>query len=167
MRETLSNAIFSIRNLAYRLIPPGLSELGLVPSILAYCEDFSSRHSIPVDVYADGMDNLELDFETQINLYRLVQEALTNIRKHSRAERAVVRMLGSWPNILVRIEDDGCGADLKDSFSPRPGKKRMGLWSMRERIRLLDGKITFRTSPGKGMKILVETPIQRVDCEQT
>jgi signal transduction histidine kinase len=166
VRETLTRAISSIRNLAYGLIPPGLTELGLVPATLAYCEDFSVRSSISVDVYADGMDNLEPDFETQINLYRLIQEALANIRKHSGADRATVRLLGSYPNILLRIEDNGCGADLEERLSMTAREKKMGLWSMRERIRLLDGRITFTSRPGKGMKIKVEVPIKRTNSEQ-
>jgi signal transduction histidine kinase len=166
VRETLTRAISSIRNLAYGLIPPGLTELGLVPSTLAFCEAFSARNNITVDVYADGMDNLDLDFEIQINLYRLVQEGLANIRKHSGAEHAVIRLLGSYPSILLRIEDNGCGADLKKCLSMTGREKSMGLWSMRERVRLLDGRITFRSQPGKGMKILVEVPAMRRHNEQ-
>ena len=157
----LSAAIAAIRDLAYGLLPPGLTELGLLDTVLAHCEDFSLRHGIVVDVFADGLDGVEFDFDTQINIYRLIQEALSNVRKHAKASRVVIRLLGSYPNLLVRIEDDGQGADLERCQAEAGRNKRMGLWSMRERVRLLGGKITLRSKPGQGMRIFVETPLRR------
>jgi Signal transduction histidine kinase len=96
-----------------------LTELGLVETVLAHCEDFSLRNGIAVDVFADGLDGVSFDFDTQINIYRLIQEALNNVRKHAKASRVTIRLLGSYPSLLVRIEDDGCGADM-DAACPKP-----------------------------------------------
>ena len=159
--ERLTAAIRGIRDLAYGLLPPGLTELGLVETVLAHCEDFSLRHGIVVDVFADGLAGVDFDFDTQINIYRLIQEALNNVRKHARASRVVIRMLGAYPSLIVRIEDDGCGMDL-DSCQAQTGRgRRMGLWSMRERVRLLDGTISFKSRPGQGLQIRIETPLNR------
>jgi len=163
--ERLGSAIRSIRDLAYGLLPPGLTELGLVETVLAHCEDFSLRHGIAVEVFADGLDGVDFDFDTQINIYRLIQEALNNVRKHAKASRVTIRLLGSYPSLLVRIEDDGCGADLERCLSQAGRTKRMGLWSMRERVRLLGGKISFRSKPGQGMQIRIETPLNRSSSE--
>ena len=157
----ISAAIASIRCLAYGLLPIGLTELGLVESVLSYCGEFSQRHGVEVEVFADGIDKLTLDFETQINLYRLIQEALTNTRKHAKAAKASIRLIGSYPNLLLRIEDDGCGSDMNKCLAKAGRDKLMGLWSMRERVRLLGGKITFRSKPGAGMRITVEVPCSR------
>lgn len=157
----LTAAIRGIRDLAYGLLPPGLTELGLVETVLAHCEDFSLRHGIVVDVFADGLAGVDFDFDTQINIYRLIQEALHNVRKHARASRVAIRMLGAYPSLIVRIEDDGCGMDL-DSCQAQTGRgRRMGLWSMRERVRLLGGTITFKSRPGQGLQIRIETPLNR------
>jgi len=159
--DRLGAAIASVRDLAYALLPVGLMELGLVNIILQHCEDYSLRNGIEAEFFADGMENVKLDFETQINLYRLVQESLTNTRKHAAASRVVVRLLASYPNLLLRIEDDGRGACVEECFL-RAGRERcMGLWSMQERVRLLDGKIVFKSKPGSGMCIRVEIPIKR------
>ncbi|WP_415519118.1 MAG: sensor histidine kinase [Desulfovibrio aminophilus] len=156
--ERLGAAIAAIRDLAYGLLPPGLTELGLVDTVLRHCEEFSQRNGIAVDVFADGLEGVGMDFDTQINVYRLIQEALSNTRKHAAASAVRIRLLASYPNLILRIEDDGRGADLEKCLAKAGREKRMGLWSMRERARLLGGKITFRTKPGAGMRILVEVP---------
>lgn len=159
--DRLAAAIRGIRDLAYGLLPPGLTELGLVETVLAHCEDFSLRHGIVVDVFADGLTGVDFDFDTQINIYRLIQEALNNVRKHARASRAVIRMLGAYPSLIVRIEDDGCGMDLESCQAQAGRNRRMGLWSMRERVRLLGGTISFKSRPGQGLQIRIETPLNR------
>ena len=159
--ERLSTAIASIRDLAYGLLPPGLTELGLVDTVLRHCEEFSLRHGIAVEVFADGMEGLSLDFDTQINVYRLIQEALTNARKHAAASKVTLRLIASFPDLILRIEDDGRGVDLDKCLAKAGREKRMGLWSMRERARLLGGKISFRSKPGTGMRILAEIPCLR------
>jgi signal transduction histidine kinase len=163
--DRLTAAIRGIRDLAYGLLPPGLTELGLVETLLTHCEDFSLRHGIIVDVFVDGLDGVHFDFDTQINIYRLIQEALNNVRKHARASRVTVRLLGSYPNLFVRIEDDGRGTDLEDCQAG-PGR-RMGMWSMRERVRLLGGVISFKSKPGQGLQIRIETPLNRSRREHT
>ncbi|MFW5837713.1 MAG: sensor histidine kinase [Desulfovibrionaceae bacterium] len=164
--ERISAAIEAIRNLAYGLLPPGLSELGLVDTVLRHCDEFAQRHGIEVDVYADGMAGLNLDFETQINLYRLIQESLTNTRKHAAASRVEIRMLASFPDLILRIQDDGRGVDLDKRLVKAGRERRMGLWSMRERVRLLGGKISFNSKPGAGMRIRVEVPLTRSKRER-
>ncbi|MBU1248266.1 MAG: sensor histidine kinase [Proteobacteria bacterium] len=164
--ERISAAIESIRDLAYGLLPPGLSELGLVDTVLRHCEEFSRRHALTVDLYADGMQDVSLDFETQINLYRLIQEALTNTRKHAAATRVRIRMLASYPDLILSIEDDGRGADMEKCIVAAGKERRMGLWSMRERVRLLGGKIIFRSRTGEGMNIRIEVPLTRSQRER-
>ncbi len=163
--ERLTAAIRGIRDLAYGLLPPGLTELGLVETLMAHCDDFSLRHGIIVDVFVDGLDDVNFDFDTQINIYRLIQEALNNVRKHARASRVTIRLLGSFPDLLVRIEDDGRGVDLEECHAG-PGR-RMGMWSMRERVRLLGGVINFKSKPGQGLQIRIETPLNRSRRDHT
>jgi len=160
LTERIAGAIATTRDLAYDLLPPGLEDLGLVRTLARYCGDFAQRSGLAVEFYADGVDGLRLGFETQINLYRLVQEALTNARRHARATRVVVRIIGSHPNVILRMEDDGCGVDLEHRLDEFYEAKKMGLWGMRERARLLGGHISLRSSPGKGMRIHIEVPTE-------
>ena len=156
----LQNTIMSVRNLAYDLRPPGLDQLGLVSTITNYCDEFSERNGIPIDFFSAGMSELHLGSDTEINLYRIVQEALHNVKKHAQAKMVVIRLIASFPTIILRIEDDGKGFDLQSRIERSYAEKRMGLRSMEERVRLLNGKIRIRSQEGKGTRTLVEIPIE-------
>ncbi len=158
--EGLSGAIADIRDLAYDLLPPGLEDLGLVRTLSRYCAEFTSRNGIAADFFADGMDGLRLTFEAQINIYRMVQEALSNVRKHAHASQATVRLIHSHPRVILRIEDNGQGVDLEERQEEFREARRMGLWGMRERARLLGGTISLRSRPGRGMLIHIEIPVE-------
>jgi len=111
--EALQKTILGVRNMAYDLRPPGLEELGLVETIYRFCEDFTQMYGLPVDFQSAGLKNLKLDYGIQINIYRLVQEGLTNIRKHAAAERAALKLTAAFPNIILRVEDNGQGFDVQ------------------------------------------------------
>jgi len=159
--KRLERCIMAVRDLAYDLRPHSLDQLGLVQTIFQYCEDFSEKTGLSVDFTSAGMDDLNLDFDTEINLYRLVQEGLININKHADATHVTVRLVTSFPTIILRIEDDGKGFDVKDRLITAMNEKRMGLRSMEERVSLLAGKMKIRSRPGKGTKIFVEIPIKK------
>ncbi|MBC2710175.1 MAG: PAS domain S-box protein, partial [Desulfosarcina sp.] len=111
--EIFKNTIAAVRDLSYNLRPPILDEMGLVEATSNCCESFSEAHGVNVHFNAAGMDNLRLNFETEINLYRLVQEGLNNIMKHADAADAFVKLIAASPNIILRIEDNGRGFDVE------------------------------------------------------
>ena len=106
------------------------------------------------------MKNLNLDFDTDINLYRLVQEGLTNIKKHAAASHVIIRLVGVSPNIILRIEDNGKGFDVQKRLATLTKEKRMGIRSMEERIKLLQGKMVLQSKPMKGTKIYIKFPFK-------
>jgi len=154
----LQQSIMAIRDLAYDLRPPSLDQLGLVRTIFQHCEAFSEKTGLVVDFNAAGMDKLRLDFDTEITLYRLVQEGLNNINKHADANRAAIRLVASFPSIILRIEDDGKGFDVQKRLITASNEKRMGLRSMEERVNLLKGKLRIQSLPEEGTKICIEVP---------
>ena len=89
----LQGSITAVRDLAYDLRPLGLDKLGLVRTVFQYCEDFSDNHGINVDFVSAGLDEFEFDFNTEINIYRLIQEALNNIMKHAHADNVSIPCL--------------------------------------------------------------------------
>lgn len=155
----LGAAITSLRDLAYDLLPPALDQLGLPETAFRLCEELAVRHGIAIDFHADGMEAARLPFETSINLYRVLQEALANACRHARCSRITVRLIASHPHCILRVADDGRGFDAKNRLPQALAEKRMGLWSMRERLRLLGGRLTIRTRPGQGVAIKAEAPI--------
>lgn len=154
----LQKVISDVRNLAYALYPTGLRQFGLVDTLYRYCSEFSVKNGIQVDFVTAGIDNLKLDDNAQINLYRLVQEALNNTKKHAEAQDVKIRMVASHPHIILRIEDDGKGFDVNQRLLEASKEARMGLHSMQERVHLLDGNIQFHSRPMEGTRIVVEIP---------
>ena len=113
---------------------------------------------MPIDFQSAGLKNLKLDYGFQINLYRLVQEGLTNIRKHASASRVTLKLAAAFPNIILRVEDDGRGFDVQARAASAGQEKRMGLRSMQERVNLLNGKMKLRSKPGQGTKVTIKLP---------
>lgn len=156
----LQHTIMSVRDMAYDLRPPGLDQLGLVSTLGNYCDDYAGRNNIDVDFFSAGVSRYTLTADSEINLYRIIQEALHNVVKHARASQVTIRLTASFPTIILRIEDDGQGFDLSSRTTSASMEKHMGLRSMEERARLLSGNFSIRSHKGKGTKIAVEIPIQ-------
>jgi signal transduction histidine kinase len=135
-----------------------MDQLGLVRTVYQYCEDFSEKNNVSIDFFTAGMKDLKLDFDTEINLYRLIQEGLNNIKKHAQASQAVVRLVASSPNIILRIEDNGQGFDVASRLARSFTEKRLGLSGMEERVSLLAGTMSIKSRPSKGTRILIEVP---------
>lgn len=159
--ELLQAALAKVRDLSHALRPPNLDQFGLARSLYLYCRDFEESSGIRVDFQAAGMERLDLGFEVGIHVYRIVQEALGNIRKHAAASEARVRLVAAHPCVILRISDNGRGFD---EARPRQAalEKRMGLLSLRERARLLGGAFAIQSKPGEGTRIIVEFP-----CKET
>ncbi|CCK81860.1 PAS domain-containing sensor histidine kinase [Desulfobacula toluolica] len=156
----LDQTITTVRDLAYHLSPLSLDHLGLVPALEVFCEEFAEKNGITIDFQAAGIQRLILNSDTQINLYRLVTEGLNNIRKHASASKAVIRLVGACPNIILRIGDNGKGFDVKEQERSIVNEKRMGLRSMKERVNLLQGRMSINSQLNKGTEIVIKLPLK-------
>jgi len=158
LAKLLDRAIFTVRDLAYELRPPGLDEMGLVQALSMFCDDFAEKTMIHIDFHSVGIEKMKLDFNTRINLYRMIQEGLNNILKHAGATRAAVKLTAAYPHIILRIEDNGKGFDVEKRAREIDSEKRMGLRSLQERTDLLGGVMIVASKPGQGTKILIKLP---------
>ncbi|MBA3037803.1 MAG: response regulator [Desulfobacterium sp.] len=156
--DILHGIITAVRDMSYDLRPPGLDQFGIESTIYQYCEDFSEKTNLNIDFNSAGINDINLNPDIEINLYRLVQEGLNNIRKHADADHAIIKIVASYPNIILRIEDNGKGFDVNKRLAGLTNEKRMGLRSMEERVSLLEGKMAVTSHPGKGTKIFIEIP---------
>ena len=156
----LFRSIASVRDIAYGLSPPALGQLGLVQALENHCQDVCGRAGISVDFYAAGIESVRMDFDTEINIYRMVQEAITNMVKHAHASKVTVRLVKSHPDILIRIEDNGQGFEVMKRMAEATEEKRMGLRSMEERARLIGGFMEIQSLPGTGTRIIFKIPIE-------
>jgi PAS domain S-box-containing protein len=158
LSKVLQKSISAIRDMAYHLHPPGLYQLGIAHTAYQYCEEFSEKYGLDIDFIAAGLDDLKISPITEINLYRLIQEALWNIKKHANAAKVTIKLVASFPNIILRIEDDGLGFDVIKRLAQASKEKRMGLRSMEERVGLINGKMRILSRPNEGTKIFIEVP---------
>jgi PAS domain S-box-containing protein len=156
----LDQTITAVRDMAYDLRPPSLDHMGLVSALDVFCEEFAEKNDILVDFQAAGIHESTLTSDAQINLYRLVMEGLNNIRKHAVADKATIRLVGAYPNIILRIEDNGRGFDVKERERSIVNEKRMGLRSMKERVNLLQGKMSILSQLNKGTQIVITLPLK-------
>jgi signal transduction histidine kinase len=132
--------------------------MGLIQTLFQYCNEFSERTGLGIEFSSAGLETMKLDSDTEINVYRLIQEGLNNVKKHAEASRVTVKLVRAFPNIILRIEDDGKGFDVDARRMASPREKRMGLQSMEERVHLLQGKMEIHSRLMHGTKIIIRIP---------
>jgi signal transduction histidine kinase len=154
VRELVVATLQDVRRLAVELRPKALDDFGLVPALERLSETFAEQADVEVYVQAVlGEERLPREIETA--LYRIVQEALTNVIKHADAGTVSVVLTRQGDRVAVVIEDDGRGFDT----GAQPGEG-LGLVGMRERIALVDGRLSIESGAGRGTTIAVEVPVR-------
>ena len=157
----LKGIIEKVRELAYGLRPPMLEHLGLAESLKWMIDTYFSGGAMTVD-YRHGALHVELDPDLALAMYRIAQEALTNVVKHADATHVVVRLAIADDRLRLKIEDDGRGFAI--GHGPAGRHVGLGLASMRERIEHLRGEMELRSSPGQGCRLSFSCPIEGADA---
>ena len=156
--ETLGEAISEVRRISRDLRPGVLDDLGLGPAIKALAEDFSDRTGVNVDFQTVVFRN-RLDGEAKIAMYRIAQEALTNIERHALASHVRIDLRGHKKGATLRIEDNGRGLP-DESANPTGG---LGLRNMQERVEQLEGRLRIaRPRGGAGTIFEVSVPLSHL-----
>ena len=150
-----------VQRLAMGLRPSVLDDVGLEAALTHYAEEFSRIHGIQTDIKM--LSGRRLPYPVETTLYRLVQEALTNVAKHAGAQHASVSVVNMVESVQVVIEDNGHGFDAESMLKRQP-IRHLGLHGMRERVALLEGHITIDSKPGAGTSISVVIPIREAEA---
>jgi len=151
LSDLVNKTIKEIRGLSHTLHPPLIEDLGIAPALEELCQDFKSYSEINITWDIEQIQK-PLQSITKITIYRLFQEGLNNILKHSKATKAYLALTVSGSTINAVIEDNGVGFLVDDVLSPLQTKS-LGLISMRERVDLIGGDLKIISSPGKGTKL--------------
>jgi signal transduction histidine kinase len=152
LRANAAEITDEIHGLSHRLHSSALDYLGLVPALQRLVQEFSARHSIAID-FAPGPLPVPLPSDVALCLFRITEESLTNIAKHSRAASASVAVHADGDGIHLTIEDSGRGFD--GSIERRHG---LGFISMRERLRVVRGTVRIESAPSRGTTVTVWVP---------
>ena len=158
LRALTSQALERVHEMATELRPSILDDIGLVAAVKRYTEEYSKNIGIPVDSHISGFGDQRLSPEIEITVYRIIQEALTNIVKHAEAFRVSVIMSLAYSTLTAIIEDDGKGFDIKGPMKSGNGKS-LGLFGMNERAYLVGGNLTIESNPGSGTSVFLEIPL--------
>lgn len=158
LADILQGSIQSVRRLSSGLRPSFLERLGLVETLKDHCSKIASLHNIEIDFKAAGVKEHRLDKETEINLYRIAQEALHNIVKHADASQASVRLIASHPVLRLRISDNGSGFDTNRHLDNYDQNTNLGLLGIAERVDLLNGSFELKSAAGEGTRLIIEVP---------
>ncbi|NWQ40615.1 PAS domain S-box protein [Bacillus sp. EB106-08-02-XG196] len=150
MQREATQLIEEIRDISWELRPSVLDDLGLVPAIRSFLSRFSENYHI--DVFFECLLKRRLDISIELTIYRIIQEALTNIRKYAEVSEAAVTVRDFDQSVRVMIEDKGRG------FETGSQTRGVGLFSMDERARAVGGELTINSSPGKGTRVILEIP---------
>jgi signal transduction histidine kinase len=148
-----THAIEEAREIAFNLRPHLLDRLGLTKTIESMLGKVFSASSIQFEAEIEGIDDV-LEKDSEILLYRIVQECANNIVKHSNAEKAVLKIERADNNLTVNISDNGRGFDSSASDKDL-SKRSFGLIGIAERTRLLGGKLNIESQPGKGTNVSI------------
>jgi PAS domain S-box-containing protein len=146
--------------LVWELRPTALSDLGLVVASSNYVKSWSKHFGIHAELHTTGMEKDRLTDEVETVLYRVLQEALTNVAKHSEAGSVSILLERRSDQVSLIVEDNGVGFDGAQAFGAR--RKGVGLVGMRERVTLVGGAIEIESVPGAGVTIVVRIPAPHV-----
>ena len=150
-----------VHDLAFQLRPSVLDHLGMVAAIQRLVEDYSQKVGFHIDLQVFGFDGRRLPPATETALYRLVQEALTNVTKHAQAKNVSVILRRGEASVLAIVEDDGKGFNVAEVMGYAAKEKKLGLYGMEERAALVGGKLTIESTPGKGTTVFVDVPLEQ------
>ena len=151
--QLIDSLVDTTRQICDELRPGMLDDLGFEAAISSYVKNFTQRFGVPCDLLLDK-ESYGLDDSLSTTLFRIVQEALTNIARHARASHAMVALQDLGDELLLTIADDGCGL----STALEGERKTYGLLGMRERVDMLGGRMAIDSSPGRGTHIEVMVP---------
>jgi PAS domain S-box-containing protein len=158
LRQQTNSIMDGVRRLSHDLRPATLDRLGLVAALEWLASSMEKLSGIDVKVEKSGTER-RLPGEVELVMFRIAQEALSNVRRHSRANNAEVMVEFDDKKVRMTIRDNGKGFTLPEKVGDLLKKGRLGLAGMQERIQLLNGSLKIESQPGKGTTVVIEAPI--------
>jgi len=162
-REQLTQTLQQVRLMSWKLSPTPLSNLGLEEALQSFVKKYEETTEWNIKLNTEGLRKISLPDEAEINLYRVVQEALTNIARHARAKNVRIDFTVENDSLVATIEDDGVGFDTsKQGYN---SSTSLGINTMNERISMIGGSMETKSSPGKGTRIEICIELNSQDLQ--
>ena len=165
LTEIITKTTSQIRNIIYDLMPPELENNNIETAFHDYCSSFHEKTNINIDLDIKEFQNISISKSQQITLYRILQECLSNVYRHSNAKKVFVKVSINSPYIFLEISDDGTGVK-PPVFGIENNYKHIGLRGIQERIDIFDGEMNIINKPNSGYTICIKMVIKESDNER-
>ncbi|PYI51169.1 sensor histidine kinase [Paenibacillus flagellatus] len=166
LKSSVRLGLEEVRKIIFNLRPMALDDLGLIPTLRKYVQDFEERTKIHARFEVAGVET-RLPSAMEVAIFRLVQESLANVLKHSRATRVNVEITYQRQMVKIVVKDNGVGFSVdKLEVTIARGNKHFGIMGMRERVELLEGRMDIESEPNAGAKITMIIPISMEPREE-
>jgi two-component system sensor histidine kinase DegS len=160
LKEIVRSSLQELRKIIFNLRPSSLDDLGLRAVTKRYCEEFQEETGIKTDFRVFG-DKTRLNSDIEVTLFRVLQEILTNVKKHSEAKNCVVKLEFGDGKVNMVVTDDGVGFE-RHKKDGKHTERHFGIMTIKERIALVDGSFNIESTPGKGTKVFTTIPFTNV-----
>jgi PAS domain S-box-containing protein len=159
LHEVATRVLAEVGRMARALRPRALDVLGLLPALERFAAELGEMRGLAITVQAAGLEGQRLPPEVEITLYRIMQEALSNVARHAGASKAAVMVERRAAVLTMTVVDDGRGFDVKTALRATDERTGVGLHGIRERAAVLRGTVEFLSEPGHGTRVVVEIPL--------
>ncbi|MGB9840177.1 sensor histidine kinase [Thermovenabulum sp.] len=157
--ELVRKSLADVRKIIFDLRPMSLDDLGLLPALKRYIEQYQKEYGIFVEMIVMGRE-YDLDSSIAIAVFRIIQESLNNVRKYAKATEVIIKLEYLSEKINGSVRDNGCGFDVEKALTQKEGSA-FGIMGMRERVQLLNGKFEIRSVIGKGTEVIFSIPVKK------
>jgi len=157
LKEMVRNTLGEVRKIIFDLRPMALDDLGLVPTLRKYVDDFRQRSQIKTELITFG-EQRRMPSSIEVVTFRMLQEAMNNAAKHAQATNIQVKLRFSQEHVIGEVADDGVGFDQKK----KTGEPSFGIMGMKERMKLLDGKVDIQSAIGEGTRVTFFIPVKPI-----
>ncbi|MCS7202666.1 MAG: sensor histidine kinase [Dictyoglomus sp.] len=155
----IDKTIEQVRNLSLNLRPSLLDDLGLLSSLKWYIEREKKRNNLNIE-YVFNFQQEKINKDLSINIFRIIQEGLTNIIKHAQARNIFLEIKEEGENILITIKDDGIGFDVENIWEKIKEGRALGILGIKERVELFNGNMEIKSKKGEGTEIKITLSLE-------
>lgn len=160
IKETIFRLILDLRGIIQKLRPVTLDKLGILPALRWLVDCMNKETSINTSLSIIGNEH-KLTPQMEINIFRIVQEGLANIKRHSKADKATITVSFFDEYMIVKIEDNGCGFKLPESVTTFAMQNKLGLIGIYERVKNMSGNCNIISENGNGIKLVLDIPYSK------